>query len=448
MESHSHHFRKNFSNDSQKKENEMELDLFDHNYNFCKEDEEYYLNKIFSFSDEQNENEKENFFPFPFSFWDFEEEKKNKVNNKENEKDNQKKYFSMEISDDNDKSSFQNEDNGKNQINIISSDIKIHNNKGEEIMEKISNYISNYQEILRNQTAVKSPSHFDIERNVKLAENTLPGSIISLMKKEGHPIDINYIYEKIKDKFLSFRKANGAKYHGDIHKVLKSTLNSSGIFYKVSENTYYFNEKESMDFIIKTIERELKKKISKDKKEIKNSLSSKKNSKKKKKEKKHNINELSFNHQLGYKICKLNSILDNMMEKCRGKKNNYMALSKKFHNEGIEMIKNISEKDQFIGMILCIKFFKGIIEKYIKFKSKKINMEKYLDENKFNEKILKICEKIEKIEQSFNNGNYNIKNNELSPNLKTINLSNEFKTSSNEIFGNKNFKIHFECLYK
>ena len=77
----------------------------------------------------------------------------------------------MEIRDDNYKFSFQNEDNGKNQINIISSNIKIHNNKGEEIMEKISNYISNYQEILSNQTAVKSQSHFDIERNVKLAEN-------------------------------------------------------------------------------------------------------------------------------------------------------------------------------------------------------------------------------------------------------------------------------------
>ena len=181
---------------------------------------------------------------------------------------------------------------------------------------------------------------------------------------------------------------------------------------------------------------------------MKNSLSSKKSNKKTKKEKKHIINELSFNHQLGYKICKLNSILDNMMEKCRGKKNNYMALSKKFHDEGIEMIKNISEKDQFIGMVLCIKFFKGIIEKYIKFKNKKINMEKYLDENKFNEKILKICEKIEKIEQSFNNGNYNIKNNELSPNLKTINLSNEFNSSENELYRNKNFKIHFECIHK
>ena len=446
--SHNNHFRKNLSSDSQKKGKDMELDFLDSNYNF-QEDNEYYLNKLFSFNDDQDEDQKESIFPFPpfpFPFCDFEEDKKN--NNNDNNKDEK-----MEISNENDNDiiNVENINNGNNQINIISSNNTIKNNKGEEIMEKISNYISNYQEILRNQTAVKSPNHFDLDRNIKLAENTLPGSIISLMKKEGHPITVNYIYEKIKDKFLSFRKANGAKYNGDINIVLKSTLNSSGIFYKTSEDTYYFNEQESMDFIIKTIERELKKKISKDKKEIKSSLSSKKSSKKKKKkEKKHIINELSFNHQLGYKICKLNSILDIMMEKCRGNKNNYMALSKKFHDEGMEMIKNISEKDQFIGMILCIKFFKGIIEKYIKFKNKKINMEKYLDENKFNEKILKICEKIEKIEQSFNNGNNNFKNNdEMTPNLKTINLSNEFMSSSESgIYGNKKYKIHFECIHK
>ena len=446
MEScHFNHFRKNSSNENQKKEREMELDFLDNNYNFYHEDDDYYLNKIFSFNDD--EDKEEQLFPFPFQFCNFEEDKKIYLY-KNNNLNKDKK---MEISNDNENDILNIENNniGKNQINIISFNKNI--NKGEEIMEKISNYISNYQEILRNQTAVKSPSHFDLDRNIKLAENTLPGSIISLMKKEGHPICVNYIYEKIKDKFLSFRKANGAKYNGDIHIVLKSTLNSSGIFYKTSEETYYFNEKESMDFIIKTIERELKKKISKDKKEIKSSLSSKKISKKKRKEKKHIINELSINHQLGYKICKLNSILDNMMEKCREKKNNYIALSKKFHDEGMEMIKNISEKDQFIGMILCIKFFKGIIEKYIKFKNKKINIEKYLDENKFNEKILKICEKIEKIEQSFNNGNNNNKNiGGMTPNLKTINLSNELMTSSdNKINRNKyNNKIYFECIHK
>ncbi len=71
------------------------------------------------------------------------------------------------------------------------------------------------------------------------------------------------------------------------------------IYYKASEDNYYFKEKESIDFIIKTIERELKKKISKDKKDLKSSLSSKKNNKKKRKKKKHIINELSLNHQLG-----------------------------------------------------------------------------------------------------------------------------------------------------
>lgn len=452
MEScHFNYFRKNSSNESLKKEKNMKLEFFENNYNnYYHEYDEYYLNKIFSFNDEsQNENEKEQNFPFSFPFCDFEEDKNIYISNG----NSSYKEIKMEISNDNENDILliNNNNNDKNQINIISSNNNILNqNKGEEIMEKISNYISNYQEILRNQTAVKSLNHFDLDNNIKLAENTLPGSIISLMKKEGHPISVNYIYEKIKDKFLSFRKANGAKYNGDIHIVLKSTLNSSGIFYKTLEDTFYFNEKESMDFIIKTIERELKKKISKDKKEIKNSLSNKKNYKKRKKEKKHIINELSINHQLGYKICKLNSILDNMMEKCREKNNsNYIALSKKFHDEGMEMIKNISEKDQFIGMILCIKFFKRIIEKYIKFKNKKINIEKYLDEKKFNEKILKICEKIEKIEKSFNNGNNYKINDEMTPNLKTINLSNELMNSSiHDFYGIKSNKIRFECIHK
>ena len=445
MESlHNNHFRKNSSNNnSQKKEKEMELDFLDNNYNFYQEENEFYLNRMFSFDEEQNEDNKDQIYPFPFPFFDFE----NNIYNENNSNDN--KDNKMEISNEKNNDIINIDNSDKNQINTISSNNINNNNKGEVIMEKISNYISNYQEIIKNQTAVKSPSHFDFDSNIKLAENTLPGNIISLMKKEGHPISVNYIFEKIKDKFLSFRKANGAKYNGNIHIVLKSTLNSSGIFFKTSEDTYYFKEKESMDFIIKTIERELKKKISKDKKEMKNSLSSKKSIKKKKKEKKHIINELSFNHQLGYKIYKLNTILDNMMEKCRGKKNNYIALSKKFHDEGIEMIKNISEKDKFIGMILCIKFFKGIIEKYIKFKNKKINIEKYLDEKKFNEKILKICEKIEKIEGSFNEENNNFKNNdEMSPNLKTINLSDEMISSYNNVNGCKNHKILFECIHK
>ena len=469
-------FKMNISNNSSP-ENDKKFNLnfsnSNNNYENYQEDDKYYLNRLFSFSDEEKEEEK--LFPFPFPFYDLDEDKKiensfdsNEYNDKEvkmdisNEKENNNIKNDENISNDN--------NNSNNQINSIiitnnsNSISNTHPNnkssmtkdKGEEVMEKISNYITNYQEIILNQTAVKSQNHFDLDSNVKLAENTLPGSIISLMKKEGHPLSINYISERIKDRFLSFRKANGAKYKKDINIVLKSTLNTSGIFYRVGNDTYYFKEKESMDFIIKTIERELNKKISKDKKEMSKSISGKKSLKKKKKEKKNknkNINnELSINHQLGYKICKLNTILDNMMEKCRDKKNNYIALNKKFHDEGMEMIKNISEKDKFIGTILCIKFFKGIIEKYIKFKNKKINMDKYLDEKKFYEKIMKICEKIEKIEQSFNNnGTSGYKNNdEMSPNLKTINLSDDFDSFNNNksLYGKKNFKILYNSINK
>ena len=443
----SNYFKMNISNNSSP-ENDKKLNFnfsnSNNNYQFYQEDDEYYLNRLFSFSDEEKEEEK--FFPFPFPVFDLEEDKKIENSNVSISSD---KDVKMDISNEqeiNDNNSNIEKNNKISNIIIpnnsnlntisISTQKNISNmtkDKGEEVMEKISNYISNYQDILINQAAVKSQNHFE--------------------KKEGHPLNINYICEHIKDRFLSFRKANGAKYKKDINIVLKSTLNTSGIFYKVGIDTYYFKEKESMDFIIKTIERELKKKISKDKKEMSKSISGKKSLKKKKKEKKNKnktiINELSINHQLGYKICKLNTILDNMMEKCRNKKNNYIALNKKFHDEGMEMIKNISEKDKFIGTILCIKFFKGIIEKYIKFKNKKINMEKYLDEKKFHEKILKICEKIEKIEQSFNNNG--ISNDEMSPNLKTINLSNEFdylNNYNNKIYGNKNYKNLYNSCNK
>ena len=308
-------------------------------------------------------------------------------------------------------------------INMISSNSNNNSiNKGEEIIEKISNYISNYQDLIQNQAATKSPNHFDLDSNIKLTENTLVGSIISLMKNNGHPVSIDFIYNKIKDKFLSFRKANGAKYSGDMYIVLKSTLNTSGIFYKTDDNTYFYKEKESVDFVIKTVERELKKKINKDKKETKSSLSSKKH--KKKNNTKNKINELSINHQLGYKICKLNIILDNMLEKCQDKKNSYKILNKKLNNEGIEMIKKISETDKFLGMILCIKFFKNIIENYIKFSNKKKNIEKYFDVNKLNTKILTICEKIEKLEESFTHNSNDESKIEKMPNLKRVNILN------------------------
>ena len=321
------YFKMNLSkNSSPKNDKKINLNfpITNNNYNFYQEDDQYYLNRLFSYSDEEKECEK--IFPFPSPFCDIEDEdikiedaynfnsnakeikmdisneQENNILNNNNDINNIQNSSINQINDNSDNIIISNIPNYSNTISNLS---KNNNNissmtkdKGEEVMEKISNYISNYQEIIINQTAVKSQNHFDLESNVKLAENTLPGSIISLMKKEGHPLSISFICEKIKDRFLSFRKANGAKYKKDINIVLKSTLNTSGIFYKTGNDTYYFKEKESMDFIIKTIERELKKKISKDKKEMSKSISGKKSLKKKKKIKKIKIKILIMNYLL------------------------------------------------------------------------------------------------------------------------------------------------------
>ena len=295
----------------------------------------------------------------------------------------------------------------------------------EKIIEKISTYITNYNNFINQESATQSRNNdFDLNSNIKLAENTLPGSIISLMKKIGKPISKEVIYEHIKNNFSSFRKANGAKYNGNINSALNSTLKTSGIFIKISDDLYYYKEKESMVFIIKTVERELKKKMKKDNKEAKSKMSDSSNKSNKSLSKQQK--QLSFTHQLGYKICKINSILDNLIAKCRGREDDYIKLNKKFDSEGIQMLEKISKQDKYIGMILCIKYFKGIIEKYLKYIKKK-KFEKSLNVKKFNEKILNICDKIEKVEFNICGNNDNINN------LKVENMG----VNQNDLFEEK-----------
>lgn len=283
----------------------------------------------------------------------------------------------------------------------------------ENIMEKLTNFIDNYNIILNNESAVKCPNNF--EENLKLAENTLPGCIIALMKAMQKPISEEVIYQNIKNKIHNFRKANGSKYSDDSRSVLNSTLKSSGIFLKTDEGLYYYKEKESMDFIIKNMERELKKKMSKEKKEIKSKSSQKSNTSILSSKSKNKTNGLSFSAQMNYRICKINTILDHMMTKCRGEPK-YAKLNKMINGSSIEMLRELCEKDKFIGMLMCIKYFKNLskfhnfyynflVEKYLKYVAKKKNIEHFFDLNKINEKILSVCEKIEQLEKNYNNIN-------------------------------------------
>jgi hypothetical protein len=75
-----------------------------------------------------------------------------------------------------------------------------------------------------------------------------------------------------------------------------------------------------------------------------------------------------------YKICKLVSILNNLI-KCRGRQEEY--IKKKLYSEEIQILENISKQDKYNGLILCIKYFKGIIEKYLNVLIKKRNLKSF-----------------------------------------------------------------------
>jgi hypothetical protein len=130
------------------------------------------------------------------------------------------------------------------------------------------------------------------------------------MHKENSPISLNVILPHVYAKFDDLRRTNGSKYHGDVNKVLKSTLSSSGIFFKTVDGRYYYKEKEAVEFIMKVSEKVLTKKLEKEKKESK-SLTTTSSKKKKSKP----------SDEINYKIFKVYNIIDKLLLECREKLN-------------------------------------------------------------------------------------------------------------------------------
>jgi hypothetical protein len=63
---------------------------------------------------------------------------------------------------------------------------------------------------------------------------------------------------------------------------LKSTLSSSGIFFKTVDDKWYFKEKEAFDYVLKVTEKEVSKKLEKERKETKSKTSNSTNNSEKK----------------------------------------------------------------------------------------------------------------------------------------------------------------------
>jgi hypothetical protein len=150
-----------------------------------------------------------------------------------------------------------NEDKLNDDVNTIMKHkkrIKIKKSTNEEQGYSLSEVINKST----NFNLEKEGVHPEIISNIKLSEVTLPGAIISYMMRNGGPASENDIYEYILPKINDLRKSDGGKYKGNIIKVVKSTLYSSGLFYK-QDNSFYFREEEGLNYMIRNTEKLLNK---------------------------------------------------------------------------------------------------------------------------------------------------------------------------------------------
>ena len=177
--------------------------------------------------------------------------------------------------------------------------------------------------------------------------------IISLMKQEKTPLNVDFIYSKLKDKKDLFRKKNGSKYKNDFKKSITYTLRTSGYFNKTYDNKYTYNDDNSI-FLIKNKNLNFNKK---------------------------NLVPIDIKIQLK----KVNNLI------------------KKLHNK-------YKGDPKYFQVIYVLDFFRNLLDKYlmlIKYKKDTSIFDLCI----LNEKIISICYQIEKMEKTeiFNIENDNFK---------------------------------------
>jgi hypothetical protein len=190
----------------------------------------------------------------------------------------------------------------------------------------------------------------NIFSNSKKKYYNLNEEIISLMKQEKTPLNIDFIYNKLKDKKDFFRKKNGSKYKNDFKKSIIYTLRTSGYFNKTYDNKYTYNDDNSI-YLIKN----------------------------------KNLNVSNKNYLLPVNI------------KIQLKKVN--NLIKKLHNK-------YKYDPKYFQVINILDLFRSLLDNFLMLiKYKKNNS--IIDLCILNEKIISICYQIEKMEKTeiFNNEN-------------------------------------------
>jgi CHASE1-domain containing sensor protein len=148
---------------------------------------------------------------------------------------------------------------------------------------------------------------------------------------------------------------------------------------------------------------------------------------------------MTFCAQMNYKISKVCNILDKMLTRCRGTIDEKLNNSFENVNYSIELLQKIGGQNKLVGILMCFKYFKSIINKYFKLSSKNKKLESLVDLNKLNEKLDSLSKKMEVLEKSIPN-TFSSKNSTLT--FKSGNSNNSLINSSNSCLSETNFAVH------
>ena len=225
------------------------------------------------------------------------------------------------------------------------------NNQNENLKDEI--FKCEFLENISNGLDENDDNYYYNNKKDKIDLNnptSLLAAIINLMKEKG-PIDIKTIISSLENKKDTFRKANGSKYKQEFNKLIRVTLKTPDIFYKIEEgNKYFFIEDKTAYYLKKKRERGMERIFMNLKKKI-------------------NLIPISIKIQ----IDKVNLIIKKMEKKYKGDK-------------------------KYVNVMFCIDMFKSLIKKYL-FLVKMDKNNSLYELSVLNEKIIDICHTLEKIEK-------------------------------------------------
>jgi len=279
---------------------------------------------------------------------------------------------------------FGNNNNNNNSIMHVDSN---------NILNKINKFEDTYYNNIKNfpNTEVALYDKNILEMNLNLIEKTLPGLIICLLyRNNNNPIEETKIYEIVSKSYGDLRKPNGSKYKGNMLKVFKSTLTSSFIFQKTIDGKWFYKKKEAIDYVLRVTEKILAKKLEKEKNsegiDDTRTTNSNKDKPKKTKEKIEGVN---------HKIIKIYGILDDLLNNYKDDKEISKILKNPLKNiiSCVELLQKIGNDNKCVGVLMCFKFFKSIIRKYIKITSNKKGNNGTLNAEKIADKIDQLSNK-------------------------------------------------------